>query len=271
MGLVFNIQKYALHDGPGIRTTVFLKGCPLSCQWCHNPESIRPDIEIIYNENKCIHCGMCHNFTKAEFCPTLALEYVGKEMTPQEVFDEIAKDIVFYDQSGGGVTFSGGEPLLQSDFLLELLKLCKKHQIHTAIDTSGMIDFSRIEPLLEYIDLFLYDLKHMDRQIHKKYTGSYNDLIKDNYLKIIQTHEVYLRIPLIKGVNDSLEHINAVLDFAMHDHLIQVNLLAYHAYAEHKYEKTDRAFKMFEPPSQDSLEALKDLCLSKGLECKIGG
>lgn len=271
MGLVFNIQKYALHDGPGIRTTVFLKGCPLKCQWCHNPESIRSDIEIIYNESKCIHCGMCVDFTEPDKCPTLALEYAGKDMSPQELFDVISKDVVFYDESDGGVTFSGGEPLLQSDFLLQVLKLCKEHKIHTAIDTSGSVAFSKIKPLLPYIDLFLYDLKHMDIGFHQELTGFSNELIKDNYLKIITSHQVNLRIPLIKGVNDSTEHMKILLAFAKHEHLVKVNLLPYHAYAEHKYSKTMREFIRFEPPTKDQLNHLLSLCQAEGLVCKIGG
>lgn len=272
-GQVFNIQKYALHDGPGIRTTVFFKGCPLKCLWCHNPESIKTEQELSFNSDKCIKCSSCSEFTNAEACPTLALEQVGCLMTVQALFDEIQKDIVFYEQSSGGVTFSGGEPLLQSDFLLEILKMCKKHNIHTAIDTTGFSAWEKIAPLLDYVDLFLFDIKHMSSEIHQQFTGVPNELILENFKKIILTNDVYVRVPLIKGFNDSLENITELCRFVKSKHTIQINFLPYHGYAENKYSNLlqDREFSKFEKPDEEHIQKIIEVCKKYQIICKIGG
>lgn len=272
-GQIFNIQKYALHDGPGIRTTIFFKGCPLSCEWCHNPESIRQEDELIFNASKCIKCDHCSDFTIAEPCPTLALEAVGKSYTVTEIMDEILKDVVFYDQSGGGVTFSGGEPLMQHEFLLDVLKDCKKHDIHTTIDTTGFSNWNHIEKLLPYVDLFLFDIKHLDSDRHKALTGVPNELILDNFKKIIQSNDVYIRVPLIKSFNDQMENIKTIIAFAKSKHVLQINFLPYHAYASNKYDHlvNKLQFKSFDKPDQAFIDLVLKECEENNVTAYIGG
>lgn len=272
-GQVFNIQKYVLHDGPGIRTTVFLKGCPLSCQWCHNPESIRDGQELTFNRSKCINCKHCNEFTEPDPCPSEALSFVSKTYSVDEIMLEIMKDHVFYDESGGGVTFSGGEPLLQNDFLFEVLKACKQEGLHTAVDTSGFASWSSFDQIKEYVDLFLYDIKHTDDEKHRCLTGVSNELILENFKRLIQTNDVYVRLPIIKNVNDDAVHFKHVKDLLTDDHVIQVNLLPYHNYAENKYDqlmiKSD--FKAFERPSDQQLESIKQFFESFNIRTYIGG
>jgi len=272
-GQVFNIQKYVLHDGPGIRTTIFFKGCPLSCKWCHNPESIRRDQELSFNKGKCIGCNHCNDFKDPEPCPSEALSFVSKDYSVDELMIEIMKDHVFYEQSGGGVTFSGGEPLLQSDFLLEVLKVCKKNGLHTAVDTSGFSPWANFERLKPYVDLFLYDIKHMDSDKHKALTGVGNKLIIDNFKQLILDHDVYLRLPIIKGVNDDAENMKEVRSLITSDHVLQVNLLPYHNYAENKYNQLMNhiEFEAFQRPSDEQLESLKSFFESFNITTYIGG
>lgn len=272
-GQIFNIQKYALHDGPGIRTTVFFKGCPLACPWCHNPESIQVEQEMTFNQAKCIGCNMCDDFTKPDPCPSEALQFVSKSYTVEELMSEIMKDHVFYEQSQGGVTFSGGEPLLQSDFLLEVLKRCKEADIHTCVDTSGFVSWDTFKPLLAYVDLFLYDIKHTDGDVHKRLTGVSNQLILENFKKLIKTNDVYIRIPLIAGVNDDEINILKIQKLIQTNHVKQVNLLAYHNYAENKYDQlmNDYKFVLFEKPSEERIQAIKSFFESTGVKACIGG
>ena len=272
-GLVFNIQKYVLHDGPGIRTTVFFKGCPLACTWCHNPESIKPEIEKMFNEEKCIGCNECDEFINPEPCPTEALEYVGEVYTHEELFREIEKDFMFYDKSGGGVTFSGGEPLLQSRFLLEVLKLCKERGIHTAVDTTGFSNWDNIKPILPYVDLFLYDLKILNSDKHKKYTGVENELIIENFKKISKTNDTYIRVPLIKSINDDDENIKGICRLAKEYNAVQINFLPYHNYSENKYRNlvSYTEFINFEKPSKERMDQMIEICNSFEVQAYIGG
>lgn len=272
-GQIFNIQKYALHDGPGIRTTIFFKGCPLKCAWCHNPESMKLASELTLNMEKCIGCKHCSEFTDAEACPTLALEQVGKTYSVKSLFDEITKDVVFYDQSHGGVTFSGGEPLFQHIFLLEILKMCKEHNIHTTLDTTGFAQWEHIKKLLPYVDLILYDIKHLDDDLHHSYTGVSNQLILENFKKIIKTNDVYVRVPLIKGYNDDEKNILKLCELVKDDHVKKVNFLPYHSYAENKYSHLvdKKVFKTFEKPSEERLNAILDLCKLHDINAYIGG
>ncbi|MBI9012814.1 MAG: glycyl-radical enzyme activating protein [Clostridiales bacterium] len=272
-GQIFNIQKYALHDGPGIRTTIFFKGCPLKCQWCHNPESIRTDQELTFNQDKCIGCNSCDGFVYPEPCPSEALEYVGKPYTVEELMVEILKDHIFYEQSKGGVTFSGGEPLMQSDFLLEVLKSCKEHDIHTTIDTTGFAPWKHIEKLLPYVDLFLYDIKHTNSEMHEKLTGVPNALILENFKKIIRTNHVYLRLILIKDINDDEKHMTEVLRLIDGEYVDQINILPYHNYAENKYNHLmiDSKFIEFEKPTEEKLKSFVRFFESHGIDTYIGG
>lgn len=272
-GLIFNIQRYALHDGPGIRTTVFFKGCPLKCKWCHNPESINAKQEITYNETRCIKCDTCEDLKYPEKCPTGALENVGEYYSVDELYEEINKDRIFFDKSGGGVTFSGGEPLLQCDFLLEILKKCKSEGIHTAVDTTGYASWENLKKIKEYIDVFLYDIKILDTDKHKKNTGINNDIILGNFKKLAETNIIYVRVPIIKDFNDDDNNINKLCNLAIDNFISKIYFLPYHRYSENKYKNllVDIKFSDFDKPSDERMKEIVKICESKGLEAYIGG
>ena len=280
-GKVFNIQHYSIHDGPGIRTTVFLKGCPLNCHWCHNPESMDLKEQMIYRIQKCIGCGDCivHCPEKAlsmgdngiirneelctlcgrcgEVCPTNAMEKVGKTASVEEIMAEIEKDQVFFEESGGGVTFSGGEPLLQPDLLIPLLDACKNKGIHTALDTSGYARWETLQAAAEKTDLFLYDLKHMDQEAHEKYTGVPNTLILENLIKLSRMHQnIWIRVPVIPGINDGEENVHRMGEFVKSLGIKKLFLLPYHDIAAGKYALLGKPFllKGVRPPAEKMQE-----------------
>lgn len=237
-GTIFNIQRFSVNDGPGIRTTVFLKGCPLHCAWCHNPESISPEKDLMLHEDRCIRCGDCVAVCEQhairsdnggfvtdrekcircgrclDVCYAEARVLMGKEVTADEVMAEIVKDTVFFDQSSGGVTFSGGEPLLQHQFLTSLLEACKKKAIHTAVDTSGHIPADILRDVSRSVDLFLYDVKTLDDAVHQKFAGVSNRRILENLRLLIDLgKEIIVRVPIIPEINDNLEesHVSVFL------------------------------------------------------------
>jgi pyruvate formate lyase activating enzyme len=281
-GMVFNIQRYSVDDGPGIRTTVFLKGCPLRCKWCHNPESISPKQELVLHENRCLRCGDCMTLCKnnaiisedgkfvtlrefclacgtcIELCYAEAREIVGKEMTTEEVMVEIEKDVVFFDESGGGVTFSGGEPLLQHEFLVELLEECGKKNIHRVVDTTGFTSASILERVSRSVDLFLYDLKTLDDEKHRAYTGVSNRLILENLRRLAKWNKkVIVRIPIIPGINDDPENIRQTgLFVASLGNISEVQLLAYHKTGIEKYHRLGAEYRLEEvaAPSTEDLD-----------------
>lgn len=299
-GLIFDIKRYAINDGPGIRLVIFFKGCNLHCAWCHNPEGISAGAEKMYAPAKCIRCGTCveacpekaigltsHGISTdadrctlcgncADVCPTRAIEMSGKPMSVPEIMAVIEKEQVFFDQSGGGVTFSGGEPLLYSKMLIELLDECGKRGIHRAVDTAGL---ARTETLLEVsrrTDLFLYDLKAMDPGLHEKWTGVSNEKILGNLKTLAQTGaHVIIRIPLIGGVNDQEENIRQTAEF-ISSHLgkgTEVHLLPYHAIARHKYAKLGRqeAFVPMEEPGGESVGRVVRWFGEYGIQAQAGG
>lgn len=297
-GIVFNIQKYSVNDGPGIRTTIFLKGCPLNCLWCHNPESQRTQRDIFFIANRCLGCGKCieacgtgalsskeekiifdkklcqncGNCTKA--CRPKARHFVGDEMTVEEVMKEIMKDYIFYDESGGGATFSGGEPLVQSDFLLQLLERCKEEGIHTTIDTCGFASWDILEKVADNVDLILYDIKHMDNDKHIKYMGTPNELILDNLKKLSERRKrIFVRMPIIPGINDDEENLKKAAEFITKLNVEQVNLLPYHGIAKDKYNRLSRDYELLEvkDPTKDDMSKVLEVLQSFGLNCKIGG
>jgi pyruvate formate lyase activating enzyme len=298
-GIIFDVKKFSIHDGPGIRTTVFFKGCPLACSWCHNPESQSPEPELALRPDRCIRCGACvsacaHGAISmssdavatdaercvrcgacVEVCYAEARELLGRGMTVAQVMAEIGRDVVFYDESGGGVTFSGGEPLSQPDFLLALLRACKQEEIHTALDTCGFSPWETLDRVREYVDLFLYDLKLMDDARHRKYTGVSNALILGNLQALSQRgHTIVLRVPVVPGINDDDEGIRRVGSFAAAlPRLSRVDLLPYHHAGVEKYHRLNRVYGLpgTRPPTDERMAHIAHVLREFGLPVRIGG
>ena len=298
-GKIFDIKKYAIHDGPGIRTTVFFKGCPLSCCWCHNPESIPPTTQRLYRKERCIGCRECVeacpedaieaceqglNWNSSEcvfcgtcagICPAEAVELIGQTMSVDEVVAEITKDNVFYDESRGGITISGGEPLMQPDFLMALLDACGKLELHRTVDTSGHADTQTLLEAATRTDLFLYDLKHMDPEKHARFTGVTNELILTN-LELLsrQGAEIVIRFPVIPGFNSDPENIDQTGAFvASLPGVRRMNILPYHCAATAKYKNLGLKIKTsdIEPSSHEFLESVARRLETYKLTVKIGG
>jgi len=284
-GTVFNIRRYSVQDGPGIRTTVFLKGCPLTCLWCHNPESQGFEPEIYLQPELCIHCGRCFDVCPRDLgktepcllcgacienCPAEARVWVGESKNSEEIMQMIVKDILFYDESEGGVTFSGGEPLGQSRFLLDLLQKCGQEGIHRAVDTSGYASWSSLQPIAEQTDLFLFDLKVMDSQAHLRYTGVDNQLILENLRRLMDRgNRGFVRMPLIPGINNNEENLAAMADFLLQSAKPwPIQILPYHHMQIGKYEKLGRPYLLPElsPPSEEQIQAVVEYFLSRGLK-----
>ncbi|HYG57960.1 MAG TPA: glycyl-radical enzyme activating protein [Symbiobacteriaceae bacterium] len=289
-------MKYSIHDGPGIRTTVFLKGCPLNCWWCHNPESIAPGQQLMIRADRCIACGAClaacpHGAVTEAFgtdkakcqiclacvnaCHAEARLAVARTVTVEQVLAEVAKDAIFYEESGGGVTFSGGEPLLQPEFLCRLLALCKAKEIHTAVDTTGFAKWPDLMRVSTCTDLFLYDLKLMDEAAHRKYTGVSNETILRNLQDLSRLHHnIIVRIPVIPGVNDCEENLVATGEFvAGLGGVREINLLPYHKAGVTKYQRMGKPYELpeAEPPSAATMQGLADTLRAFGKRVTIGG
>lgn len=261
---VFDIQRNSYVDGPGIRTTVFFKGCNLRCKWCHSPESQSFEKQVLFYKDKCTGCGRCKAFDALDedfICFEGAKEICGKEYTDSEILSEVMKDKIFYDMSGGGVTFSGGECMLQVDFLTEILKKCKENGISTAIDTAGNVPFESFEKVLPYTDMFLYDVKAVDSDKHVKYTGVTNALILENLKKLLGRGVcVWVRVPLVEGVNDSIDEMKKIKDiFDKYGYPEKIELLPYHAMGESKYAALGKEFIKFETPSNEKIEMLQKI------------
>ena len=299
-GLVSSIQRYCIHDGPGIRTIVFLKGCPLRCLWCSNPENQEAYPEIAFVRERCLGCGTCTASCPsgamsvrgpgpqidrqlcrgcgscADACPSGALRLIGKRMTPKEVMAEVRKDEVFFRTSGGGVTVSGGEPLAQPHFVAGLFRRCKEMGLHTAVETSGYAGWNAIEQLLQWVDLFLYDLKVMNPEKHKAYTGVDNRIILENLSRLSVARKgrgVVVRIPLVPTVNLSREELETLARFvAVHD-IGTVHLLPYHAYGSGKYAQLGRSYRMSAvgEPSEDEVAWAKTFFERHGIGVAVGG
>jgi len=298
-GIIFDIQRYCTHDGPGIRTTVFFKGCPLRCAWCHNPEGLTTSPGLMFRPNLCIgcldclpacpqgaifseaglpetrraRCTACGECAKA--CPTGAREIAGRRVTAAEVMAVVERDLPFYDESGGGVTFSGGEALFQAAFLHNILVECRRNGLHTALDTSGFAPWASFEAVRRYVDLFLFDLKGLDDQIHQRYTGVSNRLILDNVMKLSRLgHSLVIRFPLIPGVNDSPGAVHALGEFVQAlpqlDHL---DLIPYHRIGVEKYRRLGVPYPFGEAglPSPEAVEAAAAHLRSFNVTVHIGG
>lgn len=264
---IFDIQRGSFVDGPGIRTTVFFKGCNLKCKWCHNPESQASNTEILFYKEKCTGCGRCANITadSANFiCLDGAKEICGKEYTVSEVLSVLLKDKAFFESSGGGVTFSGGECMLQIDFLSEILKKCKENGIQTAVDTAGNIPWEFFERILKYTDLFLYDIKLFDEKKHKQYTGSDNKIILENLKNLFASGaKVIIRIPVIATVNDSAEEMEKIKDLLSPYSPEKIELLPYHNIGEYKYNALNKIAPKFSAPNKAVIEKLYDIFKAK--------
>ncbi len=296
-GLVTNIQRYSLQDGPSIRTTVFLKGCPLDCWWCHNPEGLAPEQEVVRVESRCLRCRECvracpqdiarmnsetedreactHCGSCVRACPTGARQFAGLPMTVMDVLQEILKDSIFHDDSSGGVTFSGGEPLLQPEFLLALLRACRQAGIHTAVDTCGFVKESLLLQVAALADLILFDLKILDDARHRKFTGVSNQIILENLRELCRKHaNVWLRVPLLPGINDAPEELGAMAEFAVSLSAIrQVSLLPYHRTGVQKFRRFGRDYRLADtvPPSAAEIQAASEVFGAHGLQVKVGG
>ncbi len=299
-GRVFNIQRYSLHDGAGIRTLVFLKGCPLKCLWCSNPESQRalpelgfiearcvgintcnapcipacpreamylnPQNGLVINRDKCDMCGKC-----AEVCTHDALKVVGQEMTVEAIMAEVEKDRPFYRRSGGGLTLGGGEPLAQYKFATAILKIAEAEYLHTAIETTGYAPWEHFETVLRHVDLLQMDLKHMDPEKHQKLTGQSNELILDNLKNVLSVKEpedVIIRIPVITGFNDSAENISETARFIARLGLLRIELIPYHKMGSSKYAQygVEYPLSKLEPPSREDMQNLKTIVEDFGLQ-----
>ena len=325
-GILFDIQRYSSHDGPGIRTTVFFQGCGLRCRWCHNPESFEQRPAILYTPENCIGCGSCaeicpihaHNFQLesvhnhqpgteqgflpehahsfqsgteqgfqpehlfdrlrcihcgrcAEVCPSQALEAAGKAYTLEEALQVIRRDQPFYRSSGGGVTLSGGEVLLQADFASELLKKCKEEGMHTAVDTAGLVPWEAFRKVIPFTDLFLYDIKAVTPELHKRATGADNALILENYRKLRDTGaQIWVRIPVIPGYTEDIEELRKIAVFLKGQEPVSVELLRFHRMAESKYRALGMDYEMkdTQPPAMESMEAYREL-ISSILDCEV--
>lgn len=296
-GAVFDIQKFSVHDGPGIRTTVFMKGCPLRCLWCSNPESQRPSFHLIVRDINCKSCGACVavcpqsaiTITKefgrmldwnncdsclrcVDACLYHSLNRCGRYLTVREVLDEVIQDKLFYENSGGGVTVSGGEPLSQSHFVSNLLAECKKEGLNTVLETSGQGTYKEMERVLRFVDLVLFDIKHLDPDEHQRATGVKNRLILENLHRVATQRPIWLRVPLIAGFNDSVEHFISLAEIGRKIGAQRISLLPYHEGGKSKCEQLGLryAFPNQKAPTEEHIKKLTRIIEKAGLTASIG-
>jgi pyruvate formate lyase activating enzyme len=286
-GLVFNIQRFSVHDGPGVRTTVFLKGCPLSCSWCHNPESQEVSPSFVRLRHRCMQCGRCSDEELAnpvvvgkdacdvEACPTGALQHVGERMDVDTLVRALLRDGIFFDESGGGVTISGGEPLVQAPFVSAVLRRLRAEGVHTALDTCGFGPWEHLRDAAANADLVLYDLKLMDAARHEAATGVSNARILENLRALAAAHaNIWIRIPVIPAINDDDENMAATADFLRTLPSIRhISLLPYHPTGEVKFARLGKPYALHgtATPAPDQLDAIATRFHERGLTATIGG
>lgn len=299
-GLIYDIQRFAIHDGPGIRTLVYMKGCPIRCQWCSTPQSQKASFEILHNELHCKQCGRCvevcplQAITLSEeegwkidrelctdcgdcvdACLNQALELVGKWMTVEELFGEVNKDSPFYRRSNGGVTVGGGEPTMQLEFVTTFLKRCRQSYIHTAIETCGLVKWERFQKMLDYVDLVYLDVKHMDDAAHRELTGASNQLILENARRVAAIRPLIIRVPIIPGYNDSDDNMLDTAMFAaeLDENLQRVELLPYHKFGTQTYSRLGMEYKLedIDVPTDSHMQRLKKIVESREMKVQIGG
>ena len=298
-GTIFDIVKFSTHDGPGIRTAVFFKGCPLHCWWCHNPEGQFPISQLVYREERCIHCFSCVEACPnhaiqiidgtptilrdscrlsglcALVCQTKAREIAGKRLRVSDVMEEVEKDNIFYDESGGGVTFSGGEPYMQAAFLQNLLEACKEKGIHTAVETCGFVNAETLMATRPYVDLYLYDLKAIDNETHRKFTGVSNEIILKNLRQLSRSHnQVIVRFPVIPNVNDDDENVLRLGEFVLSlGSVKEIDVLPYHELGVEKYKRLGMINRMPEVELLSSVRVsgIVEKLKRFGLLVKVGG
>ena len=293
-GRIFDVKRFAVHDGPGIRTTVFLKGCSLQCAWCHNPEAMSPKPQISIYPQRCIDCGACieactygareeneageRTYNRdlcevcgecVEVCYAESIVMQGREVSVEEVMNDVRKDASFYEESGGGVTLSGGEPLLQGPFVTAVLRACKSEGFHTALDTCGMVRWEAFENALPFVDLLLFDIKHMDPELHQKHTGASNSQILEN-LRSLGKREaaIEIRMPIIPTVNDDRKTVEAAADMLSSiDSVTAVRLLPYHRLAGEKYISLgyENTMPKVDPPDEEKMAHIAGWVRSYGL------
>lgn len=302
MSLITNVQKFSIHDGDGIRTSVFFKGCPLKCEWCHNPETQRFEKEMQCDKEKCVGCGTCAKVCPngaismengkpemkkdactfcgkcVNFCPIGIREIIGREYSVKELIKELMKDQMFYEESGGGVTLSGGEVMaMDIDYILAIAKELKRQDVTLTIDTCGYVPYEKFQAILPYVHTVLYDVKVMDSKLHKKYIGVDNQLILDNLIRLAADGaRIYIRIPTIKEVNGNEKNMKETIAFLKeHDiHPAQINLLPYHDTGSGKYSKLDMEYKGTDlhAPEKEEMESFVRLFVESGFQnTKIGG
>lgn len=293
-GIITNIQRFSTGDGPGIRTTVFIKGCPLRCLWCQNPETWTKKPQIAWYKSRCIECGKCIEICPndaitgketlvpdeesceacgkcVEVCPKGAREIIGEKMDSSEVLEEITKDRVFYEESGGGVTISGGEALVQPEFTRDILQKCREKDISTALDTSGYYKFEKVEAVLPFTDLVLYDLKHLNPDKHRKITGVGPEKIMENIKKIDRSGtRIWIRTPIVPGYTDSEENIKKIAEFIANnlENVERYDLLPYNPLVESDYENINKNFplKGLEEPDEEKMKKLRKIAKYSGLK-----
>ncbi len=299
-GLVYNIQRFAVHDGPGIRTLVYMKGCPLRCLWCSSPQTQKTTPEVLHIGLDCKKCGLCFQACQleaiafseeegprinrercngcgqcVEVCPNQALELAGYSVTVEELYEEVAKDSAFYRRSNGGVTIGGGEPTMQPEFVVKFLKKCKQTYMHAAIETCGFVKWEYLERLLKHLDLVYFDIKHMDTRVHREITGVSNEIILKNAGKASGLRPMIVRVPIVPGCNDSDENIFATARFAdsLGEQFKRIELLPYHKFGTQTYGRLGKEYKLadVESPGDEHMERLKQIVESCGIKAQIGG